>query len=494
MPSSSAAASRAVTWAGWSPKWIRTDEIAARGTCASHLGLTEGPELHREGSLQSTAIPPDRVARVARAVSIEVEFDESAMTRLKSGLSLFAPFAAAYFLSYLFRVINAVLAGPLVEQFNLDAAQLGVLTSIYFLTFAAAQLPVGIAIDRFGPGRVQAVLLMIAAVGALVFATASDVTGLMIGRGLIGLGVSAALIAGLKAIADDFPRKRLPLLNGAFVAFGAIGAISATTPLNWLLAHIDWRSVFVLLSGAALLVALLFLSTVRRPRRRPTPTATASPDMRSIYANPQFWRLAPLSALCIGSAWAFQGLWAAAWLADVALIGRAAIVHHLFLMGVALCAAALLIGIVSQAVSSLGIGPAPLLRATAAIFIAAELDLVWRVALPSETICAVLAAMGGATVLSYALLTDFFPRAVLGRANAALNILHIGGAFAIQMAIGLIVGLWERDAGGHYPAQAYQTAFSIVILLQLAALLWFLRPVPLADRLGSPVTQASNRA
>src|SRR5262245_11184982 len=180
------------------------------------------------------------------------------MTRLKSGLPLFDPFAAAYFLSYLFRVINAVLAGPLVEQFDLDAAQLGVLTSIYFLTFAAAQLPVGAAIDRFGPGPVQAVLLPIAAVGALVFATASGVPGLLIGRGLIGLGVAAALIAGLKAIADEFPRERLPLVNGAFVAFGAAGAICGTAPLDWLLARLDWRSVFVLLSAASLFVALSF--------------------------------------------------------------------------------------------------------------------------------------------------------------------------------------------------------------------------------------------
>ena len=80
------------------------------------------------------------------------------MTLLKSGLCLFLPFAAAYFVSYLFRVINAAIAGTLVAEFDLDAAQLGVLTSIYFLTFAAVQLPVGAAIDRFGPSRVQEVL------------------------------------------------------------------------------------------------------------------------------------------------------------------------------------------------------------------------------------------------------------------------------------------------------------------------------------------------
>jgi len=385
------------------------------------------------------------------------------MTRLKPGLSLFLPFAAAYFISYLFRVINAVIAGTLVAEFDLDAAQLGVLTSVYFLTFAAVQLPAGAAIDRFGPSRVQAILLTIAAVGALVFATASGIVGLLIGRGLIGLGVAAALIAGLKAVADEFPKERLPLLNGAFVAFGAAGAISATAPLEWLLAKFDWRYVFVLLSVATLFVALLFLLVVRQHCRHSTLPATTSPDMRTIYVDPRFWRFAPLSALCIGSAWAFQGLWAAPWLADVALLGRTGIVHHLFIMGVALCAGALFIGIVSQAARSLGIGPAPLLGATASVFIAAELALVWRIPLPSEVIWAVLAAMGGATVLGYALLTDLFPREVRGRANAALNVLHIGGAFAIQTAIGLIVGLWERDGGDHYPIQAYQIAFFTII-------------------------------
>ena len=166
----------------------------------------------------------------------------------------------------------------------------------------------------------------------------------------------------------------------------------------------------------------------------------------------------------------------APWLADVALLGRTEIVHHLFIMAVSPCAGALLIGIVSQAARSLGIGPASLFGAIASVFIAAELALVCRLPLPSEAICAVLAAMGGATVLSYALLTDLFPREIRGRANAALNVLHIGVTFANQTAIGLIVSLWERDGDGHYPAPAYQIAFFTIVVLQLAALLWFLRP------------------
>src|SRR5262245_40964499 len=131
---------------------------------------------------------------------------------------VFMPLAAGYYLSYLFRVINAVVAEPLVHDLSLDATRLGLLSSVYFLTFAAVQLPLGSALDRFGPRRVQGTLLMLAAVGAITFARASSLTGLLIGRGLIGLGVAGALMAGLKAIVEWFPKERLPLVNGAFVA------------------------------------------------------------------------------------------------------------------------------------------------------------------------------------------------------------------------------------------------------------------------------------
>ncbi len=83
---------------------------------------------------------------------------------------VFVPFACGYFLSYLYRVINAVIAPDLVAELRLDAAELGFLTSTYFLTFALFQLPLGMLLDRFGPRRTEAALLMFAALGAFVFA------------------------------------------------------------------------------------------------------------------------------------------------------------------------------------------------------------------------------------------------------------------------------------------------------------------------------------
>ena len=154
---------------------------------------------------------------------------------------VFLPFAAGYFLSYLYRTINAVLSPRLAADLHLNASDLGLLTSVYFLTFAAFQLPLGLLLDRFGPRRVEATLLLFAAAGAGLFALGADHTDLMIGRGLIGLGVSACLMASFKAFVLWFPIARLPAINGWMMAAGGLGALAATAPVELALTLTDWR-------------------------------------------------------------------------------------------------------------------------------------------------------------------------------------------------------------------------------------------------------------
>jgi predicted MFS family arabinose efflux permease len=398
------------------------------------------------------------------------------MTWLRPTVFVLLPFAAGYYLSYLFRVINAVIAKPLVDELALDACSLGLLTALYFLTFAAVQLPLGIALDRFGARRVQAALLMLAAVGSAIFALAPGYFTLAIGRCLIGIGVAGALIGGLKAVAASFPKEQLPIVRGLFVACGAAGAVTATEPAAWLVAWLDWRGVFLLLSATTVIVAVATLLIVAEPTVLHATRGQKAVDIRGIYRDARFWRLAPISALSIGSAWALQGLWAALWLADVAMLDRAAVVHHLFVMACALCAGALLLGICADAARRRGIGPDRVLAFAVLLFLAAELALVLRLPVPSSLLWGMVGAMGAATVLSYGIIGDLFPAESSGRANAALNVLHIGAAFAIQGGMGLIVGLWSRDGQGHYPVTAYNAAFLGLVGLQVLALAWFMRP------------------
>src|SRR5262245_61726945 len=176
-------------------------------------------------------------------------------------LRVFAPFACAYFLSYFYRVANAVLSPDLVRDLGLDAGALGLLTSAYFLAFALLQLPVGLLLDRFGPRRVNASLLCVAACGAALFAAGDGLPALLAGRALIGAGVSACLVSRIQAFTQWFPLARLATLNGWLMAAGGLGAMAASAPLEWALRFTDWRGAFTALAAltglAALAVALI---------------------------------------------------------------------------------------------------------------------------------------------------------------------------------------------------------------------------------------------
>lgn len=386
---------------------------------------------------------------------------------------MFLPFVAAYYLSFLFRTINATVAGALTSEFGLGAGDLGLLTSVYYLTFAAAQIPIGILLDRYGPGQIQSAVMVAAALGAALFAVSDNFWLLLGGRALIGLGVAASLTAGLKALVLWFPKERVPLLNGLMVMLGALGALTATLPAEFLLVSVGWRALFALLAIASAGCALvIYLVAPEMPAAIPGAGTPTTGGLKTVYADPRFWCLAPLSATCIGTAWALQGLWAAPWLSDVEGLDRPELLRHLLIMAIALSLGALLWGVAVDRLRRCGVGPRALLGLIAAMFIAAQLALIVRLPLPSYVPWIVVAATGAGTILSYAILAEYFPAELAGRANAALNLFHIGGAFVVQYMMGLVVQLWA-PTDGHYPAVAYQTAFAFNVGLQIAAAAWF---------------------
>jgi MFS family permease len=407
---------------------------------------------------------------------VEREHASRATSLARVVLLVLLPFVSGYYLSYLYRSINALISEALVSEFGLSPGNLGFLTATYFLVFALVQLPLGVWLDRFGPRRVQAVLLSIAAAGAALFAFADGFTMLALGRGLIGLGVAGALMAGLKAIVLWFPPERIALANGWFIMLGALGAVTATAPAEIVLAHMGWRGVFAVLAAVTVVSALTILFVVPERRHGATPGSPADAlSVIAIYRDPRFWRLAPLSASCIGSAWALQGLWAAPWLADVEELERHAVVTHLFVMALALSASALLLGIGGDRLRRRGTPLTATLAVVTGTAILAQLALVLRWPVPVWLPWIAIAATGAGTVLSYAILSEMFPKSASGRANGALNLLHVTAAFAVQYAIGLVVQQWPAEAG-HYPPDAYQAALGLNLVLQAVAFAWFIRP------------------
>src|SRR5687768_11331744 len=215
-------------------------------------------------------------------------------------LVVFCPFAAGYYLSYFYRFVNAVIAKDLVADFGLQPSALGLLTSAYFLSFALAQLPLGMALDRFGPRRCTAALFCVAGVGALTFGLARDLSMLTLGRALIGLGVSAGLMGSIKAFTLWFPRERLTTLSGWMIGIGSLGTLSATAPLEALLGPLGWRAIFLGLAALSIIAAaLIFFVVPERPLPgQGEPWREQLRMVGRIFARVDFWRLALPLVVC----------------------------------------------------------------------------------------------------------------------------------------------------------------------------------------------------
>ncbi|MCX7157586.1 MAG: MFS transporter, partial [Proteobacteria bacterium] len=151
------------------------------------------------------------------------------------------PFLAGYFLSYVYRAVNAVLGPQLATEFALSPADLGLLTGAYFFAFGLFQVPLGLLLDRYGPRRMDALLLLLAAAGAGLFITAQSFPGLLVGRTLIGLGVSAALMACFQAFVLWYPAERIGTMIAIAYAAGGFGAMAVSVPLELALRSFEWR-------------------------------------------------------------------------------------------------------------------------------------------------------------------------------------------------------------------------------------------------------------
>ena len=181
---------------------------------------------------------------------------------------IFAVLCAGFLASQFYRVSNAVIAPELMRGLAISPEEMGVVTGVFFLTFAAMQIPAGILLDRFGPQRTISALFVIAVAGAAVFATADGVVGLAVGRGLIGIGCAAGLMGSLVAIARWFPPDRFAAMSSLIYVLGGAGLLLATTPLAWASDTIGWRGAFWAMAALTALFALLDLFGGPRCTRR----------------------------------------------------------------------------------------------------------------------------------------------------------------------------------------------------------------------------------
>lgn len=402
------------------------------------------------------------------------------MKALPHAAVIFGTFAFAYFFSALLRAVTATLAPVFSAELGLQAADLGLLAGAYFFGFAALQLPLGRALDRFGPRRTSMTLLAVAVLGCAAFAVATSLTGLIAARVLIGAGMAAGLMAPLTAYRRLFSQAAQLRANSWMLMTGSLGMVASTVPVQMLLPLLGWRGLFwavaVLLLLAVVLIALLLPPDAAGAAVvAPAPGHEAPVGYGAIVRHPLFMRTAPLGFFLYGGLIAVQSLWAGPWLTRVSGWTAVQAAQGLFSINLAMLFAFGTWGAVMPQLAHRGVTPLRLMR--------------WGLPLPLLLLAVIVVlgdAAGAAHWALWCVACTFvsvsqpavgaaFPAAQAGRALSAFNLVIFAGVFCIQWGIGLLIDALR--AYGIDETTAFRAAFAVFGICCAASYAWFLRAV-----------------
>lgn len=380
------------------------------------------------------------------------------------------PLAALNLINHASRTVMAIIGPVLAVEFSLSASELGLLAACMFAAYAVAQLPVGVALDVLGPRRVQTAFSLVAAAGFAVFAMSDGLPGFALARVILGVGVSAGLMAVIKANTQWFAPVKVANMTGIAMAVGSLGSVLTTAPVAAALPALGWRGVFWLLCAMSVAVAVwIFVSVRDKPgnavRRRLKAELAVTV---SIFGSRLFWRYGPAMAMLSILNFTYLGLWAGPWLRDVAGYDGQARANTLLLYALSLMAGMVAIGAASSRALARGY-PAILVPALcSAGLLAAQIGLALQPAGAAVTVLWMLFAFfaaGGAS--GYVAVGQMFPAEKVGRVSTAVNTLTLGGAFLLQATIGWILDLWPRTAAGGWDPRGYSASLMLSAVIQL---------------------------
>lgn len=404
-----------------------------------------------------------------------------------TAVRVFACFAFAYFFSALVRGVTATLAPAFSSELGLQAADLGLLAGAYFFGFAATQLPLGGALDRLGARRVLLGLLTVASVGSAAFALAPNFPTLTLARALIGVGVSACLMAPMTTFRRSFTPTAQMRANSWMLMSGSLGMVASTLPVQWLLPVLGWRGLFWLLALMFVVAAAAILRWVppdapSAPDQAPSAVTQASRGARwlklaglqgygAVFRDPTFRRYLPLGFFLYGGMIAVQSLWAGPWLVNVGGRSASEAAQGLFLVNVSMLCTFLAWGLVTPTLYARGWTAPRLVARGAPISLVLLAACAWVGSAAGALAWAAFCATSTVVSLSQPAIGQAFPATLAGRALSAYNLVIFLGVFMIQWGMG-----WAIDVGQAWGAgvvHAYQGAVGLLAVLCTAAYGWF---------------------
>ena len=393
----------------------------------------------------------------------------------RQAITVFFVFAFGYFLSCLLRAITATLSPVLTLEFELMAADLGLLAGGYFLGFASMQIPLGYLLDKFGPKKIVSSFLLIAFIGTLSFALAQSFSGLLISRILIGVGVSACLMAPLTGYRIWFAENQQQRANSWMLMIASLGFLSSTLPVQLLLPSLGWRWLFGGIAGLILISIFLMLAFIpkwdhQKDESLENPVRQGS--LSDVWKNKFFISVIPMGLFNYGGLMAIQTLWAGPWMIRVAGYTPLESATGLFWINITMLVSFFLWGYFLPRITNLGFSALKILKLGLPVSFLVMLTII------------ILGSKAGAFYITLFILSSIFlsvtqPAVGLsfqshlaGKALTSFNLLIFLGTFIMQWVMGLVIDLVKNS--GYTEIIGFKAAFSFFLFLSLISYIFFL--------------------
>jgi MFS family permease len=339
------------------------------------------------------------------------------------------------------------------------------------------QLPLGTWLDRHGPKRVILCFLSLAVLGCVAFSLATSFAWLLAARVLVGMGVSACLMAPLTGFRRWLSSGALLRANSWMLMTGSLGMLASTLPVQWLMPLTGWRPLFWILAALIGLAMLLIWWLVPVWRLAPSggPAAgldLAAPSYAEVWRSRYFQKMSPLAFFNYGSFVAIQTLWAGPWMLRVAGYTPLESATGLFYINAVMLATFWAWGMLNPVLLRLGWSSdrlitwiVPLSLLVLAVNIAGGSATGW---LGWALFCMTSSVMG----LAQPAVGMAFAPSLAGRALSGYNLVIFAGIFVVQWGIGLLVDAFK--AAGFSEVASFQTAMAILLCCCTASYAYFL--------------------
>ena len=395
------------------------------------------------------------------------------MLAQSKAVSIFLIFALGYFISTLLRAINATISPELVSEFDLSAAELGLLGGGYFLGFATVQIPLGYLLDSKGPRKIVSYFLSITIVGLILFAYAQNFIMLLVSRILIGIGVGACLMGPLTAYRVWYLDETQQRANSWMLMVGAIGMLSSSLPVQYFIPTIGWRGVFIFLTVLTLICIILIILFIPKWQTEEKLNKIKYAELKNVWQNSFFRSLVPVGFFNYGGLFAIQTLWAGPWMTRVSGYTAEESAKGLFLIYFCLLFSFLLWGYFVPKFSKNIKDAVKLLRWGAPLNLIVLLLIIYLGSSAGASYWALFAVSSIFLSLTQPAVGMAFSTSNAGKALTSFNLLLFVGAFFIQWIIGIII-----DFGinlGMNEINSFRLSMSFVFLTSLFSYFYFLK-------------------